>query len=93
MNLQEIKHIGLREFQRSMYSHIKDVETMPLILTKNAKPTFVLISFKEFDRLHANQKDEPAAPFETLQYKGQNVLDYKPTLLDRVKAVLSKKLF
>lgn len=74
-----VKEMGLREFQRNMYTHIKEVMHMPLILTRNKQPFLVVISFKEWQRLQHDGL--PQAGFGTMDEK-YRITPSMPTLGD-----------
>lgn len=47
--VDNIKRLGLREFQRAMYEHIRNPEA--IILEKFKKPHLVLLPYKEYLKL------------------------------------------
>jgi len=60
------KQVGVRDFQRNMYTYLKGIANMPVILTKNNRPKFAVITFREFERLTSSPQSVPVPQIEII---------------------------
>lgn len=94
--VDNIKRLGLREFQRAMYEHIREPEA--IILEKFKKPHLVLLPYKEYMKLREasmvkvtiHPQEQGTVPLASaFKMREEQPL----TFWQRVKKILNTKLF
>lgn len=95
-----LNQVGLRDFQRNLYHYIKEVSKAPLILTRNAKPEYVVVEYKQFVYMLEHQaipedlpQAEPNLEGEPIHVPTMDELNgVKPSLWQRIKKLATMKI-
>lgn len=89
--VDNIKRLGLREFQRAMYEHIREPEA--IILEKFKKPHLVLLPYKEYLKLREASTLRVMTPVVPLKSYFSMREEQPLTFWQHVKKILNTKLF
>lgn len=79
---EHLPKVGLREFQRDFYKHIKSA---PLVLTRNKKPYLIVAPYEDATMVADANEDKPPVSHDT---------GTPPAgIIEKIKALFQKRIF